>query len=359
MSNRRLEEAYRPIAKGPHLVHVSSCADDSIEANAIQHLIKASSQNQVLIVTDPALAHFVICVGVRQDGAFANLRLNPVWRRWPEKCFVYHETYNPPTLLHGICSSIPQWKNWFGRFRSFGYPLLTHLCPNPVPDGLFGIKEPKRYLFSFVGRWSHAVRRRLFAHSWPDDVFVRCSHDTYSRFIRAPEKDSRAEEVRYWQTMAASKFALCPRGAGVSSIRLFEAMSIGVAPIIVADGWVPPVGPRWDRFALFVPERDVRHLAAIVRTHETEWEERGRLAYAAYNDYFRPEHFWPSLFVAINSIQQKQRVPERLFGTFSWALTTMEWIYQAGWSARVKLVAQARSMRRRCSRDTETSAKRF
>jgi hypothetical protein len=159
--------------------------------------------------------------------------------------------------------------------------------------------------------------------------------------------------------MAASKFALCPRGAGVSSIRLFEAMSIGVAPIIVADGWVPPVGPRWDRFALFVPERDVRHLAAIVRTHETEWEERGRLAYAAYNDYFRPEHFWPSLFVAINSIQQKQRVPERLFGTFSWALTTMEWIYQAGWSARVKLVAQARSMRRRCSRDTETSAKRF
>jgi hypothetical protein len=161
---------------------------------------------------------------VRQDGAFANLRLNPVWRRWPEKCFVYHETYNPPTLLHGICSSIPQWKNWFGRFRSFGYPLLTHLCPNPVPDGLFGIKEPKRYLFSFVGRWSHAVRRRLFAHSWPDDVFVRCSHDTYSRFIRAPEKDSRAEEVRYWQTMAASKFALCPRGAGVSSIRLFEAL---------------------------------------------------------------------------------------------------------------------------------------
>jgi hypothetical protein len=159
--------------------------------------------------------------------------------------------------------------------------------------------------------------------------------------------------------MAASKFALCPRGAGVSSIRIFEAMSIGVAPIVVADGWVPPNGPRWNQFALFVPERDVSNLAAIVRTHEAEWEERGRLAYAAYHDYFRPEYFWPSLFAAIISIQQKQRLPERLFGTFSWALTTMEWIYQAAWSARVKFVALAKSMMRRGSQDAEDPAKRF
>jgi hypothetical protein len=323
-------------------LHVSSCGGREIEASVVRCMINESARGQAILVEDPAAAELILIVDIMQAGAFANLRANPVWRRWPEKCFAYYEPFNPPLFLHGICTSVPRWKNWFGRFRSFSYPLQGRLYPNPAPEGLLGFERPKQYLFSFVGRRSHGIRRKLFALPWPDDVLVESSHEFYDRFVPRGAHPLLPEEVHYWETMAHSKFALCPRGAGVSSMRLFEAMSIGVAPIIMADAWVPPRGPRWEDFALFVRERDAARLTGVVREHEPEWEDRGRRAYAAYQEHFRPECFWTALAAAISSVRQEQVLPERLFTACSGPLMAMEWAYQAGWRARVELTRLAK-----------------
>jgi Exostosin family len=97
-------------------------------------------------------------------------------------------------------------------------------------------------LFFFAGRVSHRVRRQLFAQKFNGaDVLVE---DTSAYFHFGSEPESRLPARRnYWQMASRSKYALCPRGAATSSVRIFEMMEAGIAPVIIADDWLPPVGP--------------------------------------------------------------------------------------------------------------------
>ena len=54
-----------------------------------------------------------------------------------------------------------------------------------------------------------------------------------------------------------TRFVLCPRGQGVSSIRLFEVMKSGRVPVIISDAFVPPAlqgRTGWTDAAIFVRE---------------------------------------------------------------------------------------------------------
>jgi Exostosin family len=315
-------------------ISVVSCRSNQAEREAFCKLVRQSAAGDVVFV-QANHADFIFIVGILETNAFENLRKLTVWRTHPEKCFIYCEADNPPSLLHGLCSAMPRWKHRFGRFQTCGYHLHAEWVPNPPPAGPLGFESEKRYLLSFLGRRSHSVRRAIFARKWPKDIYVHCTN-YYQRFNPHHEAD-HAQRQSFWQILRQSKFALCPRGAGVSSIRLFEAMRMGVAPIIISDGWVPPIGPRWTDFALFVRESDIGRLEQIVRTHESEWIERGRLAYAAYIRYFSETNFWPFIKEAVRNIQHDQLFSERWFVALSAAITSVEWCYQAGWAAALKV----------------------
>ena len=87
-------------------------------------------------------------------------------------------------------------------------------------------------------------------------------------------------------------------------------METGITPVIIADDWVPPTGPKWEEFALFVPETQIASLYEIIRQHENEWIERGRKARQAYETWFAPQVYWRFLMQSIQVIQKHQRVPE-------------------------------------------------
>ena len=63
---------------------------------------------------------------------------------------------------------------------------------------------------------------------------------------------------------------------------------MGVAPVILADRWVPISGIDWS-FALFVAERHVAEIDLIIRSHESVWVERGERARQTYLDHFADE----------------------------------------------------------------------
>jgi hypothetical protein len=50
------------------------------------------------------------------------------------------------------------------------------------------------------------------------------------RRSRGPAADKDLPKLRYAELLIASKFVLCPRGNGASSIRLFESMQLGICP---------------------------------------------------------------------------------------------------------------------------------
>src|SRR5258706_12122572 len=133
------------------------------------------------------------------------------------------------------------------------------------PDGYVGsdgggaVEEP-RWLFSFVGSRNVVVRGALLELSHPRGLVRDTSG--FNIYDGGDEAEHAARRMReYVETLKESKFVLCPRGLGTSSIRLYETLALGRVPVILSDKWVAPEGPDWAAFSLPVEERDAGRVA--------------------------------------------------------------------------------------------------
>ena len=313
VSVRQLRNATEPqVGTKPLTVHISSCQGmDSLELEKWRELLHTADE-PVELVGDPASAAIILVVGFDQTNWFRLLRGNSVWKRFPEKSFGISEGDSPPRFLHGLYSGVPKKWNRMKRFSGLAYHWHRQQYLNPVPPPEEVAAAAKKYLFSYIGRSSHPIRRRILkcCHGVPW-VFVEDSTGVYNHFNSTTEQGSRDEY--YWNIMKASKYGLCPAGASPSSIRLFEMMEAGIAPVVVSDQWVPPLGPDWESFCLRVPESKVKHLPSIVGEIESEYEQRGRLARAAWERWFSEGRYGDFLIRSIRHLQHSQKVPERFY----------------------------------------------
>jgi len=118
-------------------------------------------------------------------------------------------------------------------------PLLC--SPHRVP--LF--KPAKKYLASFIGRLAtYPLRQQVF-----DEIKGR--NDVY---LFDGNKGTRF----FVQKTLQSKIALCPRGYGGSSFRLFEAMQLGVVPFLIGDIDTRPFKKYidWDEISFYLTSAD-------------------------------------------------------------------------------------------------------
>ncbi len=256
----------------------------------------------------PEEADLILVVDIYPPNAFIGLRENSIWKKFPEKSFAIYEGDDPPNFLHGLLASGPQKWSKSGRFASCAYPIHKLVYPNPIP--IFHEPIKKKYLFSFAGRNCNLVRNRLFNTQFPKNVYMEDTSDYYH--FEAQDSKGMLRQKRYWELACQSKFALCPRGRGFSSIRLFEMMEIGIAPVVISDQWTPPHGPDWDSFCLRIPENKLNSIYEIIKSHESEWEFRGKQAKAAYEKFFAPDTYWKFILDSINFIQTQQKVSERI-----------------------------------------------
>jgi hypothetical protein len=91
------------------------------------------------------------------------------------------------------------------------------------------------------------------------------------------------------ETLFRSKFVLCPRGHGTSSIRLFETLAAGRVPVVISDGWTPPSGPSWESIVVRWSEAaPIDRLLAHLEELEPRAEEMGSRAHTAFADWFAP-----------------------------------------------------------------------
>jgi hypothetical protein len=301
-------------------IYLSSCSGDvRTELPGWREMARTSSE-EVEFTSSPDLADFIIVIGFDDRDYFEALRRNPVWRRYPWKSFGIFEGDNAPRYLHGLYCGVPKKWNSTGRFSGLAYVWHQKVFPNPVPS-LDSVRScEKKYLFAYIGRNSNFLRRKILdACGNLLDVHIEDSSHIYNHF----SKDGIARKERqeyYWSVMSRAKYCLCPAGAAPSSVRLFEIMQAGIAPVVIADQWVPPHGPEWDKFCLRVPENRVKDLHRMVHEIEHEFEERGRLARQAWEQWFAPERYWDFLIASIRTIKEKQMITEwaytRLLPTF-------------------------------------------
>jgi Exostosin family len=250
-------------------------------STALQSIIDQGQNTCFNRTASPADADVILFE--REDWRYVST--SKIFRAHPDRCVAITEWDHPSFFLPTICSS--NTASWFtrGRSETMEYPLARRAGWNPYAT----IEPPprdKKLLYSFVGKSSSRVRQRMFRHfsdEVPDDVHITNTasavqgHTIYSNEL----------QKQYVETLLTSKFALCPRGWGTGSVRLFEACELGIAPVILADGWTPIRGMDWS-FAIFVAERRVRELDAIIRAVQSEWNDRGRAARDTFEKQFSP-----------------------------------------------------------------------
>lgn len=203
---------------------------------------------------------------------------DPLIGRYPHKTLTIHTGDSGAGLLPGLYTCLNSKQFSPALHRAVPYPQLANpLVENSPPH----FDDPKTYLASWRGNGKSNLRLRsrmvrLFA---TNPRF--CIEETNSWFDHGQH-----EHQRYVELIQNSGFSLCPAGWAPTTFRIYDSMALGVCPVILADSWVPPAGPKWDEFCIFIRQKSISSLEYILKRHEHEASARGRRAYEAWSSFF-------------------------------------------------------------------------
>lgn len=144
----------------------------------------------------------------------------------------------------------------------------------------------KSHLVSFVGADTHPIRgkiKKMFSDTPGYAIHVR---DKWTHRI------TEDEQQLFMEVTKRSNFTLCPRGYGLSSYRLYEAMKLGSIPVYISDRFLLPFQDEldWNRLAVIVPECSLCFLKEILSNISYSQVQNMRsYIWKVYEDYFSYE----------------------------------------------------------------------
>jgi len=262
------------------------------------------------LTNDPDSADLIIFLESYGAGwYFERVRAHPFVRCYREKCFLFSTNPFVIPFLPGVYTGIE--KSWASSRIRPGFYL------GRTQNKFTTFTEPDHdlpYLFSFMGSARNSpVREKLATLRHPRSFFQNTSDD-FNRILHH-QMDVRERldyDRRYAELAKASKFILCPRGLSASSIRLFETMRMGRVPVILSDDWLPPLGPRWNDFAIRVPEPDFATIPSLLEEREADAVAMGQRARAEWEEWFSEEVLFHRLVELCLDIKKNRTLSERV-----------------------------------------------
>jgi len=219
------------------------------------------------VTTDLGAADHVLVVG-SGTRFYSDLRRSATYRRHRRKLFALDFSDRPVPIIPGLYASLSGARG-DPRYLGTSYLRVARILALDVPDD-----AAPTHLAWFRGDVaSHPIRRRV----------VALKH----RSIAVEHRDTGlTTEPGYARDLQSGKFILCPRGRGVSSFRIFEAMRLGRVPVVISDQWVEPPNCDWSDCHIRVAERDIERLPEILLGRESDWPRMAAAARANWNAHF-------------------------------------------------------------------------
>ncbi|PQP33225.1 hypothetical protein C6A36_00305 [Desulfobacteraceae bacterium SEEP-SAG10] len=281
------------------------------------------SNKKYSLTSDPESADIILVGNVREENWSTKVMNHDLINKYPNKCFLLSDRDIPLILNHGIyaCGSKKSILS-FGRVRTGSYTIsFGDRFRNPfIENHVFSDQDylEKEYLLSFIGRNSSKIRNSIFNLKFErPDIYIEDSSKTFDLWGKQEYRE-KVERRKYYNMFLRSKFSLCPRGYGTSSMRTFESMKLGIAPIIVSDDWRLPKGPMWNEFSIFIKEKNIRDLEKIVESHSDSYKEMGQKARKAFEEFFADDVYFNYVIDNCLDIMNKQLIPEVIY----WKLNT-------------------------------------
>jgi Exostosin family len=203
--------------------------------------------------------------------------------------FMFSESDWPFRVLLGAYTSLSRPHPW-----AHGWSFLLNADAEVHKEMRSSHAEPE-LLFSFLGRVAtHPIRKRVEMLNKPNTPCLDVE-DGPRRFPSFRYSNTYLDLIRQ------SKFVLCPRGFGASSMRTFEVMSLGRAPVVISDDWQLPPGIPWGEFCVLIREDDVANIPATLERLEGNAISMGQRARQIFEEHFAPNVFLDSLLTTLRS----------------------------------------------------------
>ena len=172
-----------------------------------------------------------------------------------------------------------------GNMKGVPIPLIC----SPIPQKY--MKEQERdILCSFVGTYvdseKYECRKKLYQEYYNDKDFYFTPLRNWERIVT---EDRFTEFTNITQR---SVFTLCPRGYGLSSFRLYEAIQLGSIPVFVYDEEFFPFNDvlNWDEFCILVHKSEITDLKRKLESYSKfdiqRLQSKGK---TVYNNFFTLE----------------------------------------------------------------------
>jgi len=125
--------------------------------------------------------------------------------------------------------------------------------------------EEREYTFSFMGSFAtHSVRSKIYDYlkDRKDCLVI----NTGGWHFEGNQEKQEINSKKYSEVLGNTKYSLCPRGTGPSTIRIWESMAMGSKPIIFSDFLQMPLDREFHTSWIRMPENfDVSMLDAVAK----------------------------------------------------------------------------------------------
>lgn len=260
-------------------VYITSAYNDPEPITSFLENAKLDKIKKHTLVDNPESADIILFIENSRyhfDSSFRALKNNYLVKKYPNKVFMYNPHDRPWFVLKGLYACIPQRLHNRDLIAAAPYIETTNTFIRCDGD-----TNPK-YLFSFMGSLSSHVRKKITKLKHPRAYLDDCKGESFGNH-------PLASKMHYADLLSDSKFVLCPRGFGPSSIRIFETLKAGRVPVIISDEWVSPRGLPWSDFTVFIPESRVDEIPQILEEEESKWEVKSKLARRVWEENFAPD----------------------------------------------------------------------
>lgn len=184
-----------------------------------------------------------------------------------------------------------------------------------------------RWLFSFTGAASHAMRRRLFQR------YSEAGGAYHVQHIKKWYNHGAADQQHFVDVALASTFCLCPQGYSAYSPRIAEVMAMARVPVIIADAWIPFSFEEDTPYYIRISEADVDRIPEILEARLGEVETLRWNARRLWEKYCSRERRVPALVERLAKLAFGAR-PLPTFEEYRARWRSREFLEKAGWTPR-------------------------
>ena len=187
--------------------------------------LKSRSTSAIDICTDdPEEADVILFAEAHhgEDPYFRKVIKHELYKKYRNKCVLYHDADFSITPLPTISPSIEAWQHNPRHKKSFHY--ISRITENTTIDkAAVNLDIDRGFLFSFIGsKKTHLLRNEIFELKNSGNAYLKDTSGINAWELSEAEK--MVYEQEYFDVMSKSSFILAPRGIGPCSYRLVARM---------------------------------------------------------------------------------------------------------------------------------------